>query len=161
VDPSELGWLLAVSGVLLVLAGYFGWRQWQLLRGLPARNLPEAERAFYRRQAYRRMFSSVLMVVLAGLLLGYVALDAEYRQVTHDVTERGAPQEAEKDFVRFFAGYWIGLLLVLFVLLALAAVDFWALTRFGLRQHRRLQADHRAQLERELHQLRQDRNGSG
>jgi hypothetical protein len=167
VNPSELGWVLVLSGVLVALAGYFGWRQWQALRELPRRNLPPDERAFYRRQAYRRTFCSALMVVLAGLLVGTVFMESEYQDVTRQVSERnerggGAPAEQEeKQFVRFFAGYWIGLLLVLFVLLALAAVDFWALTRFGLRQHRRLEADHRALLEKQLQELRHNRNGSG
>jgi len=41
----------------------------------------------------------------------------------------------------------------------LAAVDVWAIARFGLRHHRQLQADHRDGLKRDVARLRQERNG--
>ena len=41
----------------------------------------------------------------------------------------------------------------------LAALDFWATRRYGLHQHRKIIADRRAMIEREVSRLRQERNG--
>lgn len=166
-EASELTWVLVLSGALLALAVYFGWRQVRALRGLSGRQLADEERRFVRRQAVRRLFCCALMVILAGLLVGTVYLEPEYQELTRQLKERNergggaAVPDDEKQFARFFAGYWIAMLLVLFVLLALAAADFWAVARFGHRQHRRLEADHRAELEQQLARLRHRRNGAG
>ena len=74
VDNSELifGGILVV--VLLALAAYYGVRQIQTLRALRiADDRSLEERAYSRKQAWRRLISSVLMVILAGLLAGSVA----------------------------------------------------------------------------------------
>jgi hypothetical protein len=61
--------------------------------------------------------------------------------------------------MRLLVSYWGVLLCVLLVLILLAAVDVCAITRYGLRHHRRLRADHRADLERDVARFRQQRNG--
>ncbi|HVI52708.1 MAG TPA: hypothetical protein VM661_15975, partial [Candidatus Sulfotelmatobacter sp.] len=63
------------------------------------------------------------------------------------------------DFARFFATYWIAVLFVLFVLIALAGVDFWAIARYGARHRRQLKADHRAMLLADVARFRRQRNG--
>ena len=55
--------------------------------------------------------------------------------------------------------YLSGGLFVLLMLLVLATMDFWATARYGLSQHRKLQADHRAMLKKEVDKHRQERNG--
>ena len=148
-NPAELVFTLALAAVLLGLAGYFGWRQVQTLRGLAGMGVEEQH--YLRAQAYRRLFCSALMVVLAGMLVGWIFLGA-------DAADPAAPLTA--DLARLFSVYWIAALLVLLVLVALAAVDFWAIARFGMSQHRRLQADQRALLEEHAARRRRERNGS-
>ena len=57
--------------VLLGLAGYFGRRQLQALRGLrSAEEMPPEDRRYVRNQAWRRLAGSALMVVIAGFFVG-------------------------------------------------------------------------------------------
>jgi MFS family permease len=163
---TELASLLLLVAVLLGLAGYFGYRQVLALRGLASPDvLGSDDRRFTRSQAYRRLFCSFLMVVFSGLLIGWLFLDPSYRDLHEEAlaqtTEKGAIPltEEQREAVQFFSAYWIGALLVLLLLVSMAALDFWATTRFGLDQHRRLKADHRASLEEQVARHRRDRNG--
>jgi hypothetical protein len=65
----------------------------------------------------------------------------------------------QRDFARFFGGYWMVLLLFLLALITTAAIDVLATRRFGLQQIRRLQADRRAMIARQAARLRRERNG--
>jgi hypothetical protein len=166
VSVNEQGFVLVLVAVLLGLAGYFGWQQLRTLRGLTAPDVLGAnDSRFLKAQAGRRLTSSILMAVFACFLIGWLFLDSSYQQLQEElrlarVSDPGAlPTDDQKEVLRFFSFYWIGALLVLMALLALAAADFWATARFGLSQHRKLQADHRAQLQQQVNQLRQDRNG--
>lgn len=166
-NPDELALILIFVTILLGLAGYFGWRQVQTLRKLAAEPPGDAEdRRYLRTQAYRRLFCSGLMAVFAGLLIGWIFLDQRYRNIQAQVPQgaaalpEGQLTEEQKDFVRLFSVYWIVALLILLVLVALAAVDFWAIARYGLSQRRRLQEDHRALLAEQVAARRkQQRNG--
>src|SRR5204863_5194109 len=76
---EHLGYAFIVV-VLLVLAGYYGWRQVQALRRLrSAGDLPQEERTYIRHQAWRRLFCCGLMVLLAGMLIGSSVLGLETR----------------------------------------------------------------------------------
>jgi hypothetical protein len=163
VDPSELGFLILVTVLLLGLAGYFGWRQFQTLRSLYSE--PAEDRAFLRRQAVRRLVCCGLMLVLAGLFVGdLLLLEPSYQEVIRQRPQppAGEPMSQEReDFARLFAVFWIAVLCVLFALLALAGADFWAIARFGARHRKQLQADHRAGLKEEIARLRRRHNGNG
>jgi hypothetical protein len=163
VNPGEFSFTLSLIVVLLALAGYFGWRQIQALRALRTQpELAREDRRFARRQALRRLVCCVLMVIVAGMLVGWFALHPQYREVSRQLEERGPNAERtpeQKAFLQFFAAYWIVALFLLFLIIFLAAVDFWAIARFGLRHHRQLQADHRAEIEEEVARLRARRNG--
>jgi hypothetical protein len=159
VNPNELGVTLLLAAVLLGLAGYFGRQQLRMLRGLASPHVLGADdRRFLRAQAYRRLLCSALMVIFAGMLIGWVFLEKEMRG-TPPVEPGAVPTEEQKEVLRVSLSYWIAAVLVLMVLLALAATDFWATARFGLSQHRKLQADHRAMLEEQANRRRQERNG--
>jgi uncharacterized iron-regulated membrane protein len=167
VTGIEIGLTLVLTAVLVGLAVYFGRRQFQTLRRL---STPEAggadERRYLRMQAYRRLFCSALMLLLAAFLLGWLFLDNQYNEIREQVAlnnrnDPAQPRTPEQEsFLRLFSTYWIVALLVLMVLVALAGLDFWATARFGLNQHRRLQADQRALLQQETAQRRRDRNGN-
>jgi len=165
VNPVESVSLVALIVVLLGIAGYMTWRQVRALRGLA--ELPAEERPHQHRQARRRLFSSALMVVFAGMLIGYFFLYPTYREVTRQVEGRNQLENPppltpeQEQFLRLFTWYWSAAFLVLLLLVSLAVVDFWATARFGLRSHRRLQADHRAQLQAEVQRFRNRRDGNG
>jgi hypothetical protein len=158
-------WPQIVSGALLVVAllsvaCYYGFRQVRELRGLwRAPQLPDEEARYRRRRAWRRLVGSGLMLLLAGLLTGaLVYLEAPIqRLVDRDVPAPATPGEVT--FLRFYGGYWIVIMLVLMAVVFLAAFDLWATRRWGLRQHRQIQADRRAMIERQVSRLRQERNG--
>lgn len=156
--------------MLLGLAGYYVWRQVQTLRLLPMQeNLPPEDRSYVRNQAWRRLVSCGLMVLLAVLLTGHYVLGLEDQakkvgnesEKSRDLGEKRVFNAEEKRFVNLYTYSWITILLVLLSLLGLAAFDLWAIHRFGLRHHRQIQADRRAMLERQVARMRTERNGHG
>jgi hypothetical protein len=167
-----VSWPQILFGALLVaallgVAGYYSWRQVQALRLLrQAPNLPADEARYSRYQIARRLVGCILMVVLAGLLAGVmIYLEGPAQQLAE---ERGAAHAAgqdpdftpeEKNFVRLWGGLWIAILLVLLAVVLLAGYELWAVRRYGLREHRKIQADRRAMIARQVARLRQERNG--
>ena len=144
--------------VLLSLAGYYAWRQLRQLRQTAGSGEAGSEEGIYlRRQAWRRLVCSGLMVVLALLLVGALLFLEAPAQALADRGPDAAEQSGERAFVNFYSSYWLAFLLVLMALVVLAGVDFWAIRRYGLRQLRRLHADRRAMIARQWALLRQQR----
>jgi hypothetical protein len=167
VENSELiyGGILVV--VLLVLAGYYGFRQVQMLRGLraPDERSPE-ERAFCRKQAWRRLICSALMMALAGLLAGSVAFTPSIRRIVAyneaaiENAEEPRPELEDQRIAKIVYGsYWIVILLVLLAIVAMAGLDLMAIRRYGHSQLLQIQHDRRVMIEKEVAKLRRDRNG--
>lgn len=154
--------------VLIGLAGYYGWRQWRslgLLRRQP--ELAPADRHYHRAQAWRRLVSSGLMLILAGLLAGYYLLDQD--RPVRELTRQGEEVQAaggrpvlspeQRSAVNRSIRFWLVFVVVLVVWLCLAFFDLWAIRRFGLRKFRQIQADHWAAVESQVGRLRTERNG--
>jgi hypothetical protein len=167
VNPGELAFTIGMAALLLGIAGFFGWRQLLTLRGITAPDeLGGDDRRYLRSQAYRRLFCSFLMVCFAGMLIGWIFLDARSREFAQQrdaalAQDRDVePSDEQRDFLRLISVYWMVALLVLLVMMSLAAIDFWAIARYGLTQHRKLQADRRAMLEEHVARKRQERNGT-
>jgi ABC-type Fe3+ transport system permease subunit len=170
-DPTALGLGVVVFGALLVVlllavAGFYAWRQVLLLRRLRRReDLPSEEDSFLRRQAWRRLINSGLMVVLAGLLaFSLVHLEGRVGKVAQErehFTKENAPAftEQEKELLRAWGWLQVAILLVLLTVLFLAAVDLFSTRRYARRAFRKLQADRRAMIERQATRLREERNG--
>jgi len=161
VDASEIVFGLVLVLGLLGLSGYFAVRQVMQLLWLRQQVLPDEERRYERRKAWRRLVGSGMTLVLAGLL---AVLLPYYQEVLHHLPRPGEPpvenpSSEQKLVARVYIGGWIVLLLVLLALLALAAVDLLATRLYGLRQYRKLQADRRAMIERQANRMRRDRNG--
>jgi hypothetical protein len=168
VKPSELAFGAVVVPLLIGLAAFFGWRQVQLLRSLPGQSdLGLEDRIYLRRQAWRRLACSVLMLTLAGLLVGSFFLEGPLQQITQERAAQtaqnpNAPVEPEhRAFIQHFTAFWLASLLVLLVLLVLVIVDVRAIARFGQRHHRELRAELQNTLAQEVARLRQQRNGQG
>jgi hypothetical protein len=167
-----MGWTQILFGsvlvlVLLFLAVLYSIRQIITLRRLRgAEEMPLEERDYLRRRAWRRLLSSLLLFCLAIMLMGALAYLENPAQVLADqITAQEEQGEKphldpeQKLFARYYLVFWIGFLLVLMVVVFLAAWDFWATRRYGLRQHRKIIADRRAMIEREVSRLRRQRNG--
>jgi hypothetical protein len=168
VEPVTLAFACVLVVVLLGLAGFYAWRQKLMLGRLRrADDLAAEDRLYLRNQVWRRLAGCVLMVLLAGLVAGWFL--AGLNQQAIDVGEQAAAQRAQggpvrldadqKRAVNVFSLYWIVTLLVLLAFLATAALDLWAIYRYGLRHHRQIAADRRAMIADELARLRSQRNG--
>ena len=163
-----MGWPQTVFGALLVAALlfvslYYAWRQLRALRALRGASLPDEEMRYERAKARLRLINSVLTLLLAGLLIaGLVYLEGPAQRLAD---ERAAAPDGqpltpqERVFVRLYGWFWIAFMLILLAVVALAAVDLFSTRRYGLRQHRKLQADRRAMIERQAARIRQQRNG--
>jgi len=103
----------------------------------------------------RRLFSSALMLVLAGFLVGSYFLDMEPPAPIDPAPE--IPESA-KESLRFFVFYWIATLLVFLVVVVLAIYDMLATARFGARHRRQLADDRRTALMDEVERLQRDRH---
>ena len=132
-----------MAAVLVVIAGYFAWRQQATMRTLQFDDKVKADhRRYLIKQCHRRVFGSVLLLILAGLMIGSLFLDLG--------AEAHVDREAAKQSLRFISVYIMSMLLVLLLILVLAVVDFWATARFGFEQQKQLAQEHRDMLEAEL-----------
>ncbi len=156
-----VGLVLAVC--LLALALFVGIRQVLALQRLRRESLPVEETAYERRKAWRRLLSSLLLLLMAGLLAGlqFYAVPAGRLAEERDQADRAPLTPQQKLFVRVYTGAWIAFLMLLLIVLALAALDLWATRSYGLRQYRKLSEDRRAMIQRQVNRLRQERNGEG
>ena len=160
-DPL-FAWLIVL--VTFGVAGIFGRQQIQTLRGLPARTeLRIEDRTYVRRQAWRRLVGCGLLVTIAAMMSVWFLSGQHLRmdEVGDDIQARraaGEPLTAEQQQAqRFFAGYWIAVLSLLFILIVLAAVEMSAIRRYAARHFRQIRDERRAMLERELANLRRER----
>jgi hypothetical protein len=157
-----------LTAALVILAGYYAWKCLRTLyRTGPQFEMLPDDRRFLRQQAWRRLINSGLTLILASLLAApfLTGLQTRAEQLGDEREQlrnegRSAPFSPEqREFVRFYAGYWIIFLILLGAILAVAGVDVFATRRFAMTQMRRIQADRRAMLERQLERLREERRG--
>jgi hypothetical protein len=153
---------LFFSTLLLLLAGFSMRRQLAVLRRLRQETLvPSDDRSYLRNQAYRRLVIGVFLLGLAGMLAGSYLSGMERHAdeigQKKEAREDGEKPPADKDFIRLYSLYWIGILVLLFLIISLAIVDLWATRRYAWQQLRRIQAEHRAVLERDLALYRQQK----
>ncbi len=146
---------IAIGGIIVVvliaIALFFAWRQSGVMRALnyDTRLQPD-QRLYFLKQCYRRIFGSVLLLVLAGMMIGTLFLDIQ--------PANQMDQQAAKRTLGYLSFYTSGMLLVLLAILVLAIVDFWATTRYSLQQQKRLFQEHHDMLAAELleHQHRSE-----
>ena len=160
-----------VFGVLIVVAtaalgAYYGWRQWQTLRRLRGdATIADDERSFLRHLAWRRLAGSAVLLLFAGLFVGMFFLERPATELLRQGEEARASDEhpeldaSQRDFLRFYGGYWIAVLLLLLTIIALAGYEFFVIRRYSVRQLRRIQDERRAMIARETARIRRERNG--
>lgn len=164
---AESVFAVGIVVLLLALAGYFAWRQWQTLRRLRGRaDVPREEHRFQRALAWRRLVASAVMVVMAGLLVGSYWVGQE-RQATLMGRPNSAPARAEgerldperEQFLTQYSTFWIVFGVLLLALVVLAFLDMWSIQRFARKQFHRIHTERRAMIERQVAQFRRERNG--
>jgi len=157
---TEYVFAVLIVLTLVGLATYFGWRQGRALRALrDPQDLSPEDRRYLHRQAWRRLAGCILMALLAALMAGWYALG--FHQQILALFE--GPRQGSGSEVRIveYQAYVGTIGLVLLGMLLLAAVDLWAIRRFGIRHLRQIQADRRAMIEHQAARLRSRRNGQG
>ena len=140
--------------LMIAVAAYFTWRQGLTLQVLRLDSkLSRAHRRYLVKQYWRRLFGSLVLVVLAVMLFGSLFLDYEpLRKPVDELAQ--AEQEADKQATRFLIIYWMALLLLVMAVLALAVFDLWATVRHGVQQQKQLFQEHQELLEAELEEHR-------
>ncbi|MGH7169164.1 MAG: hypothetical protein ACRELG_02660, partial [Gemmataceae bacterium] len=153
--------------VLLCTSILYITRQIVALRRLrAAEEMALEERAYLHSRARRRIVSSILLLLLGVMLAGalvYLETPAQQRadeeMAKKQQGDTTPPTPEKQGFDQFYLWFWFLFLLVLMVVIFLVALDYWATRRYGLRQYRKIAADRRAMIEREVSRLRQERNG--
>jgi len=167
-----MGWTQIIFGAVLVLvqlsvAVLYIVRQIATLRRLrAAEEMAWEEQAYLHQRAWRRLVASLLLLLLGFMLaLALIYLEAPAQKLAEEQAAKqwqgdtASLDPEQRDFARFYACFWILFLLLLMAVVFLAALDFWATHRYGLRQHRKIIEDRRAMIEREISRLRRERDG--
>jgi len=167
-----VGWPQIIFGVVLVLvllsvAILYIVRQILALRRLRAtEEMALEERAYLYGRARRRLVTSLLLFLLGVMLAGaLIYLEAPAQRLAEE--QAAKVQEGDttplapemRKFAQLYGWFWILFMLILMAVVFLAALDYLATRRYGIRQHRKIIDDRRAMIEREVSRLRQERNG--
>lgn len=162
---SQLIFGSALALVLLALAVLTCYWQWRLLRRSYASDpMSDEDRVYYRTQSRRRIASAVLMVVLAGLLIGSFFLEERAQNLAdtfQQARERGeaiVPTPEQASFRDFYALFWGMALLLLLSLLTLALLDYFAIRRFSRRNFQQLREERQAMIRAELERFRREKS---
>ena len=162
VIAAAFGAGLAVLGLATGVVQLLG------LRRLAGRRLvPSDEYAYLRGRYRRRLATAFVFVGVGGMIAGAYLSGMEARAAAlaaadgPDADDPNAGKRelnpTQKQFVRIWGSYWIVVILLVFVLLALAVADGWATRRYWMGQYRQLKEDHQTRLRRDLEVYRQHR----
>src|SRR5438445_11734164 len=119
---AEIVFASLIVIVLVALAVYYGWKEFQTLFHLRALDpLPLDERRYRIARAWRRLVNSCLMVILAALLGGSYFLGFEQHAAEAarkaDEAERAAssaPSREQQEFLNRYSALWAMIALVFF-----------------------------------------------
>ena len=157
-----------LAALLLVVSCYISVQQFRSLRKLRSQTyLADEDRSYFRYQSWIRLTGCILMVILGAMVAGGYALGlndqanelgkAAQEQKAHGEEPTMTPEQ--RRIGQLFGAYWIAVLVLLMVIVLLAALDMWAIRRYGRRQLQQLEADYRAGVEKDVALLRSRRNG--
>ena len=117
------------------------------------------DRAYLRSQCRRRILTSGLLLVLAGLLAGaYLSGGQQRFEAIGELSQQDPPREPtdeDRQFVKTWSIYWIVTLGVLFLVALTATLDYVAVALYGRAQLRRIRTEQRELLDRDLAMYRQ------
>jgi len=152
----------------LVLIGFLSSvQQIRGLRELRARKLvPSDEQSYLRSRHRRRMVVGILLVLIGGLIGGAFLSGMEARadqlaepKPTDADGEKKVMTDEERQFVRRYSIYWVGVVIPLtFALILLALIDGLASRRYWLKLYREMREEHHSQLRRDLAVYKQEKS---
>lgn len=163
-NPAHSG--LALAGLLVLLGTVTGLFQLRGLRLLHARqHVPSDEYGYLRARHRRRLLTGVLLAVVGGMIGGAYLAGMEERVdelgEKKPVADPDAPKpqltDDQKALLRFWGGYWIVVVILVFVILGLALADALATRRYAMGQYHIIREDHEAKLRRDLAVYRQQK----
>jgi hypothetical protein len=133
-------------------------RTWRRLR---TEAMATDDRRYLRGICWRRTLNAVLLLALAGMLAG-AFLSGGQQELNRlfqlkDQNPPADPTPEDREFVRWWAIYWMVVLGLLFFIIAIAIVDSAAISRYGRRELRRIQREQSDLLERDLAVYRQQK----
>lgn len=135
----ELAWSVIISTLLLALGVIYFWREWSAWRrNAGYEQLPPEDRRHFQSQFFRRTVGCSLLIG-SGLVILAVQGLLDWKQ---------AP--------RLFAWLWTVVMVGLLAILGLAGADVVAIRRYARRHRRRLDADRRAMIDRQLELMREE-----
>jgi ABC-type Fe3+ transport system permease subunit len=157
-----------LAALLLVVSIYISVQQFRSLRKLRGQTyLSDEDRSYVRYQSWVRLTGCILMVILGAMVAGGYVMGlneqanelgkAAEEQKLHGEQPQMTPEQRRVG--QLFGAYWIAVLVLLMVIVLLAALDMWAIRRYGRRQLEQLEADYRAGVEKDVALLRSRRNG--
>jgi hypothetical protein len=166
--PAQVA--VALGLAIVALGVVTGAAQVRGLRRLARRtHVPSDELKYLRGKHRRRLVNGAVLVAIGGMVAG------AYLSGMEDAADRlGQPRAApgepkppmtdgERNLLRFWGVYWIAVVVLVFVLVALALSDTLATRRYWLGIYRELRDAHQTGLRRDLAVYRQhkDQNRAG
>jgi hypothetical protein len=157
---------LIFAALLAVFGVGAGARQFRTLARVRAEPfLPPEDRTYFRRQAFRRLAVSALLLAVGGMIAFYYLSGMDARMDAIPERNRAGGQaaaddpqaEADKQFTRQVGAYWIVVVLLIGVVVLVAVLDIWATRRYWMARYKELKDDHKAKLQRDLAVYRQQR----
>ena len=115
--------------------------------------MAEEDRRYYRAQARRRMLASGLLVIIGLLIAIYYLSGMDARMVE----DKRRETEEDKDFAKAVGFYWISVILLVGVVIAVAVIDLIATRKYWMARYKEMKADHEAKLQRDLAVFRQQK----
>lgn len=151
-----------IAGGLLLFGGVTCWLQLRGWRALRARtHVPSDEFGYLRNRYRRRALTGGLLALVGGLIAGAYLSGLELK--VDALTAKGAATDPnqpdgakrdmtpeEKQLVRVWVGYWVVVLVLVFVVIGLAFTDALATRRYAMQQYQVIREDHEAKLRRDL-----------
>jgi hypothetical protein len=166
VGTQQIAFGVLIIFVTAALGGYYAWRQWQTLQRLRGdAAMPDDERLFQRNQAWRRLAGAVLLLLIAGLFIGIFFFEGPTTKLEQEGEANVAHHEQrplsglELEFLLYYIGHVIVLLLLVLGLIAIAGYELFAIRRYSVHHMRRIQDERREMIATETARLRRERNG--
>jgi hypothetical protein len=157
--------LLSVPMILLgLVSGYFQVRGYRIL--MARKLVPSDEYAYYRNRYRRRLVVAGILVLTGGLIAGTYLSGHESRtdkileeKKLANAENRELP-DSEKQELKNWGYFWIGIIGLVFLLLGLAVVDAWSTRAYWHKVYREIRDDHNSKLRRDLEVYRQQRDAT-
>jgi hypothetical protein len=165
VNATQLFFGVLIVIIVVGVACYFSWREFQALAGLRRSQVSPEDRTYAYFKAWRRLACSALMLAFAVLFSASFFLEppadrlVEQGQAARDRNQKPRLDPSQVEFWQVYRNLWVVMLLLLLAILALAGWDYFAIRRFAQRHYRQLQEERRTMIENELVRLRSRHNG--